>query len=765
MKLENQKQADVMSLGDSESIEMGIDMSNMKLLMEMFSKNIYSDAIGSTVRETVSNALDSSRRAGSNEPVIVSLNPIATGEYEYSVEDFGLGLDDEDVQGTISKYMASTKRGDNLELGMYGIGFKSPLAYTSSFTFICRKDGMERKYMMYEGEEINSIDLLDESPTDKVNGVKVIVPVKYSDRSSFVMKIKEQLAYFDNVWFDVNIQNPSYDYQRSEYAPKTISNDFVIHRSESFQWSEMSADKSLHLCLDNVYYPLDFDKLGIDRINVPVALRFTLEDGLFPTINREAIRYTPETKSTILGKLKKVADYFMEKYNETITEADDLQQVINYYKSNERKVELEGQNFYVESLIKHSDIDEKEPKLKGVELLNLKRLSKDVNSLFTEYKVRFAYSNNRLSSVSQYIRFSDFKSFPLYRFDETFKGNKRLYVRDIIPERTRIIKKTESLKLKIKKDYWERDGYYQILKLEKYPREQWRQVIKEFQFLRDSFVNKLQNIDDIDIPQSWLDARKKKRQYVSVAGQKKLKAKGEINAKQAENLLRYNDGKNCKFTSQVFKLEDFEKYKGLTVYGCHEDRDKLDRLYKLYKGLRLLTFSQRELKNIEKLEVHNLISYEEFMKGKNMVFKRMVTAHLIYQLCDRYSSVFNRLELLNSLSKDLAKKLERLKNYKSKYHNHSYGINNSGYDAIVKIAEDYSLFDMSIYGEYLEMKKFLEENKYINTITSQVRYSTEEEWKDILRDILKYHKVRLSYTNYKLNKEPLWIEKEEEVNN
>lgn len=121
MILEQTKQAEVLSLGDNDSIEMSIDMSNMKLLMEMFSRNIYSDAIGSTVRETVSNALDSSRRAGTNEPVIVSLNSISTGEYEYSVEDFGLGLDDKEVQNTISKYMASTKRGDNLELGMYGI--------------------------------------------------------------------------------------------------------------------------------------------------------------------------------------------------------------------------------------------------------------------------------------------------------------------------------------------------------------------------------------------------------------------------------------------------------------------------------------------------------------------------------------------------------------------------------------------------------------------------------------------------------------------
>ncbi|BCU97792.1 MAG: hypothetical protein CM15mV19_0270 [uncultured marine virus] len=38
-----------------------------------------------------------------------------------------------------------------------GLGFKAPLAYCSSFYFIARKHGMERKYMMYEGEDVNTM--------------------------------------------------------------------------------------------------------------------------------------------------------------------------------------------------------------------------------------------------------------------------------------------------------------------------------------------------------------------------------------------------------------------------------------------------------------------------------------------------------------------------------------------------------------------------------------------------------------------------------
>jgi hypothetical protein len=100
------------------------------------------------------------------------------------------------------------------------LGFKAPLAYCSSFYFTCRKDGRERKYMMYEGEETNTIDLLNETVTDKSNGVKVTVPIKWSDKYDFHDKIKEQLAYFENVYFNVD----------------DIDNNFSIHRTKIFQF-------------------------------------------------------------------------------------------------------------------------------------------------------------------------------------------------------------------------------------------------------------------------------------------------------------------------------------------------------------------------------------------------------------------------------------------------------------------------------------------------------------------------------------------------
>lgn len=122
MILEKQTDALVYENGEpEESIGMSLDLDSAQILMQMLSKNLYSDAIGSTIRECASNALDSHRRIGKGDtPIIVGLTATDQGGFEFSVEDFGIGLDADDVKNIISKYGKSTKRNSATELGMMG---------------------------------------------------------------------------------------------------------------------------------------------------------------------------------------------------------------------------------------------------------------------------------------------------------------------------------------------------------------------------------------------------------------------------------------------------------------------------------------------------------------------------------------------------------------------------------------------------------------------------------------------------------------------
>lgn len=52
MILEKQKEAQILTNGDlQESIKMSLDLDSAQFLMQMLSKTLYSDSIGSTVRE------------------------------------------------------------------------------------------------------------------------------------------------------------------------------------------------------------------------------------------------------------------------------------------------------------------------------------------------------------------------------------------------------------------------------------------------------------------------------------------------------------------------------------------------------------------------------------------------------------------------------------------------------------------------------------------------------------------------------------------
>lgn len=765
MILEKQTEANILQQGQSQdSIGMSLDLDSAQILMQMLSKNLYSDSIGSTIRECASNALDSHRRAGVDKPIIVSFGRNSQDNYEFCVEDFGIGLDADDVKNIISKYGKSTKRDSNTELGMMGLGFKAPLAYSSSFYFICRKDGVERKYMMYEGEDVNTIDLLSEQQTSEGNGVKIIVPVKWNDRFDFEEKIKTQLAYFESVWFNVD----------------GINNNFSIHRNSIYQFSELAQDSRLHICLDNVYYPLDFDKLGIDVIRIPVGLRFSLTDGIFPTPNREALRYTQESKGLILAKIEEFADHIVTKYNEGITSNGDILSIFEYYGNGDRYLNMISKSFNISGLLQYSTLSILEPKLQGVELLNLRTLHKHRDYILSEYEVNFSIQNNKMRDVKNNywrsnLHVTHVDDTHYYVYEDRIKGNVKLYMKDIFDKRSeyKILKKKKSYKL----GNYHSNGYntyYEILELGRHPKSEWRARIKEFQYVQSLFTNKFINVDTIVVPQAWLDAKKKQKVSVNgggslgrtdANGKRIIKLQGEVVSKIAEPLQKWVDGKNCKWVPKTFKLEEIGKQKCLYVYASHDEAAKLDPLYKVFEkqSVKFLTFSPRELNVLDKVEIHNLIPYSKFMEGNTKPFKRLITAYLIKRLTISCKNLFTNKKHLQTVSDELVQKLILLDEYACKNY---YDSHETIYDAMLEVAEANNLFDHEIYDVYKDVLSVVDKLPFLEPMMGTLRtYSGNEDLVNAISDLFKYYKHRVNYTRYsvKLNEESVEALTEETV--
>ena len=626
------------------------------------------------------------------------------------------------------------------------VGFKSPLAYTSAFYFIGRKDGIERKWMLYEADdESNKIDLLYESPTTEKNGVKIIVPVQWKDRGSFISKIKEQLCYFESVYFDV----------------EGIQNDFTIVRNEHFQWSQLYSGYTVHICLDNVNYPLDYTKLGISPISFPVGLRFSLSDGIFPVPNREMIKYTTEAKDIIFKKLKLVADYFMTKYNDTVKDSDDFAAVMNYFRSSSRNVMgyVPGASWDVTSLSPFSKIKFASPKLKGIDLLDLQRLYHMKDTLFGEYTKRYEYRhhNGRFHSLennhwNRTLSFSNYERSPLYTFTE-IKKQKKDYIRDTVNTNSYFIRKGEPFKLGKKAGYTTRnDDYMSILLLPKYPKAEWRDRIKEFQAIQTMIASKFLDADSIVVPQTWIDGKKKTlAQTGSIAKKaRRKKLEGEVTGKQALTLERNVSGQNCKFEPRTIQMKDAEKDKKFTIYGDMEIREIFDKLFTIVRkdDVRLIMFSERELKRLKDVELHNWMSMEEFSKGKHKVFRRAVTAYLIHELEKEFPKVFSKLHIIKEISTPLYDKMTGLMKYKNEYFLDG---DEELYKTMLAVATETNCFDPIKYSEYNEVKFILNKLTFLNPLLNFGYYHDVDKGTiSAIRDLFKYYKQRIDWQHYTL---------------
>jgi hypothetical protein len=599
--------------------------------------------------------------------------------------------------------------------------------------------------------------------TTEGNGVKIIIPVRYQDVYQFRKKIKEQLCYFESVYFDVP-------------EDSTITNDFVISRHTHFQFSEMSTDDRVHICLDNVYYPLDFEKLGIDRIDFPVGLRFSLSDGLYPTPNRESLRYTQEAKQIILSKLSNVADYFVNKYNEQLGEGNDIASVINHLEKNGHRLTMpNGTPRTIDDFIKFSTIKVSIPEIDGVKLINFPSLYKTYkqNMLNDAFPSNFLLRYKRMSNTDKHYSWGyNLESIcngsaKVWVYNDRIPGIKKDYLRATCKESEYnfIVKRASPMKLGIPAKF-DIKTYYHLLHLKDYPKSQWRAVIKEYQHIMSLVEDQFIDLDELVVPQAFVDSKKKaKVAAISTGSTKRLKIQGEIVCKKGVELMRWNDGRKCKFDSQLYKLEDLESAKHLKVYAHHDDYLKLDALYGVMgkQKMEVITFSSRELKIVEQLEVHNLISYNKFMEGKNAPFKRIITSMLINDMISKYRSVFEKTDIIRYVSSDLADKLKAMSEYKTvNYHDQNGDLK----AAMLEVAQEHNLFDQNIYPEYLQMLELFEKLSFLQPLCSRMGYFNEEDaMVNVMTDLFKYYKHRVNFKHYniRINEEVLTEETVEQL--
>lgn len=394
------------AMSTTNETKMRLSEDAQSMVFQLFTKNVYSNPIGTVVREITSNCFDSHIEAKVNPPVLIKKFTDKQTETEYiSFIDYGVGMSPDRVQNIYGVYFESTKRVDNTQIGGFGIGGKTPLAYKrstgngegeydNSFYVITISDGIKYYYCIYEGQESPVISLLHQEETTEHNGTEVRIPVLEKDIRTFEKEMTKQLYYFENIIFE-----------GFEEGYEKLANDYQIIRGKTFLFRGDGYNSNMHICLGRVAYPIDYDVLGLNHrdYQLPVALKLNVGD-IGVTVSRESLDYSESTIKMLKKKLEEAKQEIKDLISKQYGDIKTLEQYFAV-KNDFGKLEFKnGTSLYVDSLIKQSDVDFSNFKYNFMKMPNDKQLF----SLFFEGRMygkkptRSRYGNNNTNFTGDY---------------------------------------------------------------------------------------------------------------------------------------------------------------------------------------------------------------------------------------------------------------------------------------------------------------------------------------------------------------------------
>lgn len=354
-------------------MESSTDVKKMKLsedasviVFQMFTKNLYSNPIGTVVREITSNSFDSHTEAGVNRPVIIRKHKDEqTGTHYISFIDYGMGMSPDRIYNVYGTYFESTKRVDNTQIGGFGIGGKTPLAYMrstgageaeydNSFYIITYYNGIKYFYCVAEGEDAPVIHKLHEEPTTEPNGTEIQIPVLEADMDDFKREMTHQLYYFENIVFE----GFEYTDRFSNEIIYPLPNDYQIIRGKNFLFRGEDYSNAMHVCLGRVAYPINFDTLGLSSSDyrLPIALKLEVGD-INVTASRETLDYSVKTIKLLKTKLEEAKAEIFELINKQYKNIKTLEQYFSV-KHDFGKLEFpNGASLYVGNLIEQKNVE------------------------------------------------------------------------------------------------------------------------------------------------------------------------------------------------------------------------------------------------------------------------------------------------------------------------------------------------------------------------------------------------------------------------
>lgn len=589
---------------------------------------------------------------------------------------------------------------------------------------------MEYKYLAYQGAEFCEYDLVHEQKTKEGDGVIFELEIKNRyETYEFIEKAKNKLSYYDTAVLIVDGQ----------------VQENKIYRQDDFQFSSNCTEGEMHLCLKDVLYEIDWNKLGISPINVPVALRFGLSDGIVVTPSREGIILTEDVKKIIKKKIQDVADWFFVKYNEQIKEFDNFAQAIPHLRDSSHFLELEGEKFYLDSLVKHTKKKLEDIKVKGIEnprscFINLNQLTSNF-SLIGTINWNGSYSHKNVWGNLDYCIS---RNYVCVLLDQHPAGRVKEFIKTKYSHNAYFfLEKPTGLA-----------EYKAMLRLHNTDKSLWRSKIKQVQelhrHLREYYFTKRTNIREEPEFLAYEAQQKAQAKIDKAAGlatsYKTLnKQEGEVTIAFARTAA---SGNNPVFEKDTYLIENLPKSSYIMVLFGEEDKEEAKKYFGLHKHLKVGIVGKRERTKLP--DIHQIMTKEKFEKTK--LFKRIVTAMRADNVLYRWNSITNSNEdIVNDCLEKVKNKLEIIQSYRQD-NLLQRSISAEAKESFLAVAHEHSLWDMEILHEIIALEKALDTFYFLQYI-EYPRYGSDEDKrrvKKMINQLLIYQKKFGSLESYEL---------------
>ena len=316
MKINTSERSSVESSGVSG--ESGFKLKSSKHAFQLLSSGLYTNKIQAVIRELSCNAADA-HVLNSNQKTAFDVKLPNRLDSQFYVRDYGPGLSDDGVMNLYTTYFESTKSESNDFTGGFGVGSKSPFAYTDMFTVESIHNGVKRIYTAYTDDngEPKIVRLGDAEPTNAPSGLSVGFPVKPEDFVQFEREAMTVLRWFE---VPVNVQGTATPLKSWKDEPALVSTPRITMPGQWTNTNQPSFSRTARthgnsdgrlgtIVMGNVHYPLP---LHACMEKSPEAAWFASQPAIFKVpvgavsvaASREALAFDKATQTTMQSIVK-----------------------------------------------------------------------------------------------------------------------------------------------------------------------------------------------------------------------------------------------------------------------------------------------------------------------------------------------------------------------------------------------------------------------------------------------------------------------------